>query len=191
MIRCRLEDYMLLTLKERQAHLNLNEPCDEFGTTHTEYRPVLALFLRTTCTKMGRKTGIACHACNNRKCANPRHLYWGTSKENAADLDRVSSRSEKSKKSAEKRKEIDPDCFRMIAKESYRVGSKPWNYGQRGSKDWDSLFAEVEESGINIYKYGWVGKVAKLWNVSHTEVRRAYRDFWKGPKPYERNKLPV
>ena len=27
-----------------------------------------------------------CHACNNEKCSNPKHLYWGTAKENRQDL---------------------------------------------------------------------------------------------------------
>jgi hypothetical protein len=25
---------------------------------------------------------LLCHACNNAKCSNPRHLYWGTDREN-------------------------------------------------------------------------------------------------------------
>ncbi len=28
---------------------------------------------------------IACHTCDNPSCCNPNHLYWGTSKTNAAD----------------------------------------------------------------------------------------------------------
>lgn len=26
-----------------------------------------------------------CHACHNCKCENPKHLYWGTDKENCQD----------------------------------------------------------------------------------------------------------
>jgi hypothetical protein len=32
------------------------------------------------------KAGLeACHRCNNTKCVNPRHLYWGTSDDNVTD----------------------------------------------------------------------------------------------------------
>jgi hypothetical protein len=26
-----------------------------------------------------------CHACNDHSCSNPKHLYWGTAKENFED----------------------------------------------------------------------------------------------------------
>lgn len=29
---------------------------------------------------------MACHQCDNPPCVNPEHLYWGTAKDNAADV---------------------------------------------------------------------------------------------------------
>ena len=85
LVRIPLTEVINKTKKERQSHLDLSSPCDEYGCTHSDYRAVLAWYLNTTCDRMGRKTGICCHACNNRKCGNPLHLYWGTQKENMED----------------------------------------------------------------------------------------------------------
>jgi hypothetical protein len=64
---------------ERRGHLKLDEPCCLRGGNSTNHKGVLAEYLGTTIPK-GRI--LLCHACNNEKCSNPRHLYWGTDKEN-------------------------------------------------------------------------------------------------------------
>lgn len=63
----------------RQAHLRLDEPCCERGGNSTNHKGVLAEYLNTTIPS-GRI--LLCHACNNSKCSNPRHIYWGTDREN-------------------------------------------------------------------------------------------------------------
>ena len=63
----------------RQSHLTLDEPCCERGGISTQHKGVLAQYLDTTIPS-GRI--LLCHACNNDKCSNPRHLYWGTDREN-------------------------------------------------------------------------------------------------------------
>lgn len=65
--------------EERRKHLKLDEPCCERGGNSTNHKGVLAQYLGTTIPS-GRI--LLCHACNNGKCSNPRHLYWGTDKEN-------------------------------------------------------------------------------------------------------------
>jgi hypothetical protein len=45
----------------------------------------------------------------------------------------------------------------------------------------------LTESGIDIYAYGWVEKVSKLWGISHTRVRQFFKTHWTGPKPYVRS----
>ena len=63
----------------RRQHLDLEEPCLERGGTSTHHKGVLAQFLGTTIPS-GRI--LLCHACNNGKCSNPKHLYWGTDYDN-------------------------------------------------------------------------------------------------------------
>ncbi len=72
----------------RQKHLNLSEKCIERSNDSihisTMCRGLMGHILNTTIPK-GNKIYV-CHACNNGKCSNPNHLYWGTAKENHEDL---------------------------------------------------------------------------------------------------------
>ena len=70
-------------INSRQEHINLLESCIERGGNSTNHKGVLAQFLDTT-IPYGTKI-LLCHACNNAKCSNPKHLYWGTPKENVED----------------------------------------------------------------------------------------------------------
>lgn len=72
-------EYIKLSRDDRRQHLRLDESCCERGGNSTNHKGVLAEYLGTTIPK-GRI--LLCHACNNEKCSNPRHLYWGTDKEN-------------------------------------------------------------------------------------------------------------
>jgi hypothetical protein len=77
-----VEIYLIKEQKERQSHLDLNDECKERGGNSTNHRGVLAQYLDTPI--YGSPADL-CHACNNDKCSNPKHLYWGTRKENIQD----------------------------------------------------------------------------------------------------------
>lgn len=74
--------YLKLTKTSRQAHMNLEISCKERGGNSTNHRGVLAQFLDTA---IFSRPILLCHGCNNAKCSNPVHLYWGTAKENHED----------------------------------------------------------------------------------------------------------
>jgi len=74
----------------RMKHVDLKTPCItsekiyEGRASSIEYRKALAEFTNTTLPSGNEYH--ACHACNNGKCINPEHIYWGTPKENSDDL---------------------------------------------------------------------------------------------------------
>lgn len=83
-----IEQYISLPLNERQAHLKLEEKCivrggPKDGGLSSYCKGLMAHILDTTIPS-GMKIHI-CHACHNKHCSNPNHLYWGTAKENAID----------------------------------------------------------------------------------------------------------
>ena len=74
-----ITDFIKESREVRRSHLNLNEICIERGGNSTNHKGVLAQYLNTTIPS-GRI--LLCHACNNSKCSNPKHLYWGTDYDN-------------------------------------------------------------------------------------------------------------
>jgi hypothetical protein len=78
-----INEYMKLPLEERQKHLVLDEECVERGGMSTYFKGMMAHILDTTIPSGMRI--LVCHACGNSKCSNPKHLYFGSPKENVAD----------------------------------------------------------------------------------------------------------
>jgi len=74
----------------RMKHVDLKTPCIisekiyKGRASSIEYRKALAEFTNTTLPSGNDYP--ACHACNDGRCINPEHIYWGTPAENADDL---------------------------------------------------------------------------------------------------------
>lgn len=77
-----LTEYILLPKETRQKHIELTLPCFERGGNSTNHKGVLAQYLNTNIPK-GRI--LLCHACGNGACSEPKHLYWGTDRENIVE----------------------------------------------------------------------------------------------------------
>ena len=76
-----VEEWIKETREIRTQHIVETDPCIERGGNSTIHRGVLAEFLDTN---LPEKIDL-CHYCGNGKCSNPKHLYWGTRKENIED----------------------------------------------------------------------------------------------------------
>lgn len=83
-----IEEYITKTKAERQMHIDLNDQCIERGGPQngglSTYCKGLMAHLLDTTIPSGHKIHV-CHACNNGKCSNPKHMYWGTAQENRLD----------------------------------------------------------------------------------------------------------
>jgi len=84
-------EYIKRPKTERQTHLDLDDYCVERGGNSTYSKALLAEYTGTTIPR-GHKIHV-CHACNNAKCSNAKHLYWGTAQENRMDRVRYENRS--------------------------------------------------------------------------------------------------
>jgi hypothetical protein len=80
----KVEEWITESRNVRTVHLDMSEPCLERGGNSTVHRGVLAQYLGTN---LPGKVDL-CHNCGNDKCSNPKHLYWGTRKENVEDAKR-------------------------------------------------------------------------------------------------------
>lgn len=83
-----IEEYIKQSKDLRQKHIVLSEPCIERGGPKkgglSSYCKGLMAHVLDTSIPSGHEIHI-CHACNNAKCSNPNHLYWGTAQENRLD----------------------------------------------------------------------------------------------------------
>ncbi len=159
---------MLLSLEERQVHLDLSESCDEFGCSHSDYRAVLAWYLKTTCTRMGKETGLACHACNNRLCGNPKHLYWGTAKENMADL--KVARPDRPLKVRDTILAKNPNHYREMALKR-KPGNRDGN--KRTNQEVQAMLEQIKH--LDPKEWGFFTRVGEILGMTPQSAGRFYR----------------
>jgi Spy/CpxP family protein refolding chaperone len=86
-----LSDYILLPREQRIAHIDLTTPC-VLVKGHNNRAPRRNLLRQLGLIDDGvARTVHCCHLCPNNsaakeRCANPNHLYMGTSSENQHDI---------------------------------------------------------------------------------------------------------
>ena len=174
-----IEEYIQLPREIRREHLRLTEPCILIGGNSGLFKGLLAHHLGTT-IGMGKKIYL-CHACNVPGCSNPRHLYWGTPKDNTLDqmdagtFKPISERLTKNQRS---------ELGRRNAQRLNEIPRK--SRKSRKSRMSAERRAEVEKILAAIpRKRGWVNQAAGLLGVSHTQIRRYVRSSVGRTQPSE------
>ena len=78
-----INEYIKKPYTERTKHLELETECREIGGNSTSFKGLLSHTLEVTIPSSSKI--LLCHKCHNGKCSNPKHLYYGTPKENIQD----------------------------------------------------------------------------------------------------------
>ena len=78
-----INEYIKRPYSERTSHLDLETECREIGGNSTAFKGLLSHILDVTIPDT--YNALLCHKCHNGKCSNPKHLYYGTPKENIND----------------------------------------------------------------------------------------------------------
>ena len=167
----RIEEYIKLSREKRREHLNLDLPCIEIGGDSRSFRGLLAHFLKTT---ISSKIYV-CHACNNDKCSNVKHLYWGTAKDNHIDQVECGSWSSPRERTINK----------YGLEEANKIASKAASLGGKAGGGKNKLAMNQIEKYKNAIinsgfpERGWISKASKKLNISHTQVKRVYIKYLK------------
>jgi hypothetical protein len=165
----KMRDYIKYSREERRKHLDLKEDCIEIGGYDSrEYRGLLAHFLKTEIPTHENIKIMLCHACNNSKCSNVKHLYWGTTKDNTIDSKEFGTWKNLFERSKEKYGE----------RKALEIQRKNASKGGKGNKGKKKITLEQEKLYLDtIKKYfplnrGDISKLAKELNLSHTQIGR-------------------
>lgn len=178
-----IRDYMNLSREKRREHLKLDEDCIMIGgSTSVQYKGLLAHFLKTTIPHGFKDKTYLCHACNNSKCSNPFHLYWGTPSDNMLDQKEAGTYSSPYERSIQKH-------GLEKTKEFVKKGSTSGSKSGGGHNRLTEIELKVWEEAIltsNLEKFGWVQEVSKKLNRTHTQVRRIIKKYFPHVRGFQR-----
>lgn len=157
----------------RRSHLKLDTPCIEIGGGSLEFRGLLAHFVKTTIPR-GKKI-ILCHACNNGKCSNVEHLYWGTPQDNAYDYLEANPDDTRLDRMRRKYGEDFTEMRRKIA-QSAGIASSQSEKAKKKRIDNFKRYIDYFET-VDTNDWGWKQKAAADLNVSHTQIVRMFKRY--------------
>ena len=166
-----MKDYIKLSREERRKHLNLNTPCINIGGDSRSFRGLLAHYLKTTISK----SVYVCHACNNSKCSNVNHLYWGTPKDNHIDQVECGNWTSPRERTIKK---YGLEEANKISKKASSLGGKAGGGKNKLTKEQIKKYKEVILE-CDFPKRGWQSRAAKKINISHTQIKRVYDIYLK------------
>lgn len=146
-----IEEHMKQSRDERRSHLKLDTECTFIGGTSGMFKGLLAHHLKTMVPH--RSSVMLCHACNNGGCSNVDHLYWGTAKDNHIDS-------------------VEAGTYRRVYIDKEHASTMGKKYGGRNKLSDDRIRQIHAAIDAEPKTWGWVARVSKTLNVSHTQVRR-------------------
>jgi len=142
------------------------------GGYSTLFRGLLAHYLNT---EIPSKVALCCHACSNDNCSNPKHLYWGTYKEN---LDDARSANPKLYKRLAKKSSI-----RLKLNNKFK-GCKPWEASCASHQSWlkaGIIYEDMLKCDWNFNDGRWVMFLVKKYDIaigSSKRMLKMFRDRW-------------
>lgn len=166
-----INEYMKRPREERRKHLLLDECCIEIGGLSQFYRGLLAHHLGTT---IGDRSVYVCHACNNPKCSNPNHLYWGSPTDNIIDQKEAGTWKSGYRKMIDKYGE---EKVKQMLSSRSKLGGKAGGGHNRLTaaqlQDWKNAISSVDP-----HKRGWIAELGRKMDCTHTQVKRILNKYF-------------